>query len=260
MRIGNKIDYKRLEELLTVHNIEEATIFDILGRMRVLVDLFKETSEFYHLSPFIKTYYWVTKSVAEKLMGNEHFYNNPRKVRMLDVHFATLYFKPLREYIINGISLNPWNNYFAISKKHNMPFLQLILGINAHINGDLATSLIHLEYKEEHDFDQVNLILGGLVNNIMRYLAFEEKDIFGLMGVVFDDFVYNEFSKIIVGWRSNAYNNAKIIAGKKDKHYFLQKIGDQTEEIALKLEYIFTKEMTSPIKLVQDLNNLQTTL
>ncbi|MEO6729083.1 MAG: DUF5995 family protein [Candidatus Dojkabacteria bacterium] len=244
-----------LSRLLTI-DLETETIFGIIGRMESLTDIFHKNSEYNHLIPFLKTYKAVTQGVEDHLTLEKNFYNNPRQMEKLDVYFASLYFFPLKQYLETGSEKSPWKVYFDFCESGpNIPFVQLLLGINAHINADLYTTLLKLDYIESEDFEKVNSILSELIPGIMSYLAFEEKDIYGLGGMVLKNLYANEFKNIIVRWSTDAWYNYKKSKEQGVDH--TQKIREQTEILADQIVILWQELLTKPSSTLKFLANLE---
>ena len=125
-------------QVLQIKDLKSETIFDVIGRMEVLLEYFKSKPRHKNLVPFLETYYLITKAVAEKQLKHPKFFRDPKSLGKLDVDFANLYFKPLKIYLETGRTVKPWQKYFEYcEQKNGLPFLQMFLGMNAHINADL---------------------------------------------------------------------------------------------------------------------------
>lgn len=211
-------------------------VLGIVGRMQVMLDFFATHSRYTGFIPFLQTYFIITKTVALRMHADQPF-QNPKALQKLDVYFANLYFQPLRTYLKTGKAPSPWKTYFEYcSKPGGVPFLQMLLGINSHINGDLAKVVKDVGYHERRDFLFINKILQDNISSVMSFLAFHEHDSMGLGALVFKDLVHEEFRHVIVKWREAAWNNAWVLqkTGVRHKH-----IVQQTEQVALELIDIF---------------------
>jgi len=67
-------DTSEMSRLLRIANPHNATIYDVVGRMEVLLDIFTKDRRYHSLLPFLKTYYLVTKAAAEKYSQKKHFF------------------------------------------------------------------------------------------------------------------------------------------------------------------------------------------
>lgn len=193
--------------------------------------------------PFLYVYELVTKTVYERI----NQFEEPQKLEELDIVFANLYFEPMQHFFSrdNGSSEEvlkknaAWKVYFEYcSQEKTIPFLTVLLGINAHINSDLLTAVYKTNYSNEHDFMLVNEILEELTPKVMQYLAIHNHDIFGLGGVLFKRFSISEFRAIIVRWRNEVWGRKNIlkdsIFDKQKTHYELL-----TQEVANDLIIMF---------------------
>ncbi len=249
----------RLNDLFNIKEGED--IFGIVGRMATMLEYFKNNRKYKNLIPFLNTYYIVTKAVAVKSIEDKCCFNDIKKLDKLDEYFASLYFKPMLQYLENEEMQKPWQTYlkYCTSKKRfRISFLEMILGINAHINCDLVISLVDLKYNEQSDFLIINRILNEVTTEVLRFLAYNDLDIIGFSGIVFKELVKNEFEKIIVMWRDNAWKNAKKIIQEEPENY-KEKLSNETEKIAEKLIDIFTK-IDNPYMKFKELHNLKVVL
>lgn len=250
-------DTVELKRLLFIPDPSSETIFGVVGRMEVLLGLFEKEEEYHSLMPFLKTYYFVTKAAAEKYFQKKHYFTNLRAYETLDVYFASLYFKPLFIFLTRGEHVTPWKTYFDYcSKLNGVPFLQMILGINAQINADLYKALVYLKYKDEKDFFLVNDILQEVIPDVIKFMVFSEHDIYSIRGLVMKDFFLTEFHTIIERWRSEAYMRVRF-----PKHaggHTYKEIAAQTEKIAAELVSDFASVSVMPVitRAVERLENL----
>ena len=251
------MDKKELIKTLEVDPQKE-TIFGIIGRMEVVLDFFKKNPEYRSLIPFLETYYLVTKKVAEKRIEQKHFYENPTDLERLDVVFASLYFEPLSHYLKTKKSHPPWAGYFKYCEKDGIPFLEMLLGINAHINADLCDTLIRLKYKNKKDYFLIDNILHEVTPEIMKFLAFSSHDVFGLGGMVFKKIVEEDFYKTAISWRKNAWHNALTISSGSYPEY-RNELNSTTEDTCTNLITIF-RELRDPLTIPNFNLNLENAL
>ena len=241
-----ELNNAQLERLLIIPDPKKETIFGVVGRMEVVLGLFEQHERLYGLMPFLKTYYFVTKAAAEKYFEKKHYFTNLREYETLDIYFASLYFKPLLTYLTKGKRVTPWKTYFDYcSKSDGVPFLQMLLGINAHINADLWKALIDLDYKDEKDFFLVNDVLQDVIPEVIHYMVFSEHDFYSVGGLVMKNFFLSEFHTVIERWRSEAYLLARFprYAGVKTG----KQIAIQTEAIAKELISEFSSVSVLPV-------------
>lgn len=235
-------------ELLDVSKVD--SIYDVIGRMELLIKYCESKNNLHNVVPFLKTYYFVTKHVARKNLERKYIYKDFHELEKIDIVFAGLFFRPLAQYIDTGKKVEPWNSYFGyIENDHGISFLKMLLGINAHINADLPVVLDTVQAKQFSDFDFINQVLLEVIPEVMQSLAFSEHDVLGLGALLFKDFVQQEFQQIIVRWRSIAWQNYQTIQTYKRKNQAHKKLHDNSREVAYELERLF-----SPTQLI-DLPN-----
>lgn len=105
----------------------------------------------------------------------ESFDDNPRMERLI-VHFANYYLSAWQGYQNQQSCCAAWRQVFMACDQQNLVVLQhLILGINTHINFDLAkaaeqTSPGDAIYDLQHDFEKINDIIASLVQDVQTCL------------------------------------------------------------------------------------------
>jgi len=224
---------KVLSHILNLDSVH--SIYELIGRMEMLLQFFRQHKSYHPLIPFTHTYYLVTKKVALKNIQDQEYYQNFGEMQKMDIYFASLYFKALRSYLIKGELLTPWKTFFDYcSNTSGYPFVQMLLGINAHINGDLPVTLFQTEFSSKEDFLKINDILLEVIPDIMKFLAFAEKDIWGMGAVVLSSFVQSEFRASVVKWRNNAWDNFLILKAHSSSGQVLH-LHQKTEQAAIEL-------------------------
>lgn len=234
MKLPTLKNKSEIEKLLLIQNPGKETIFGVIGRMEVLLDYFLSNPSFYPLVPFLKTYYFVTKKSADKYIFYKHYFYSLKDYEVLDVYFASLYFEPLLAYLEKKEIPTPWKHYFEYCQKTNgIPFLQILLGINAHINTDLYKAIVDLKYSHVGDFFLVNKILKEVAPEVIKLLALE-KDLVGIGGMVFKDLIHAQFENTILKWRSDVWMNARKTSEANCKEKY-REVSKDTEKIAARL-------------------------
>ena len=103
---------------------------------------------------FLATYLRTTRAVAEEL-GRGGF-RDPEWVERWDVVFADLYLDALTDAQAGRRPPEPWAVAFGADRDGLPPLRHVLLGMNAHINYDLAQSL--LAVISEAEFDDPGLL------------------------------------------------------------------------------------------------------
>lgn len=225
-------------------------ITDIINKMKEHIDLF-HTEDKPSLIPFLKTYLFVTERVKKK----KRVFDDFNTMQALDVHFANKYFTPLQGYLTKTKKETPWKTYYTYCQKDKVPLVQVLLGINAHINADLSTTLVDLNYQNRKDFLRINKILEDTIPQLIQYLVWEEHDLFGFGGLFFQNFFKYEFHQIIIKWRNNAWDNAEVLrkdpSRRKELHQKTEKLGKEL------IELFSVSHYAKPMDFLIHLNSLE---
>ena len=130
---------------------------------------------------FNRLYLAVTEAVDEKVRGGE--FEDARFLTRLDVVFANLYLRALRDYTRRSSRLAPaWEPLVEARRRRGIAPLQFALaGMNAHINRDLPVALVEtwealgLEpataRRQHDDFERVNAVLEATEERVKEWFA-----------------------------------------------------------------------------------------
>ena len=216
------------------------SVEEVASAMRDLRNYLRENKR-YSMIPFLDAYLKITEEVIrEKERGN---FEHPEKLEKLDTRFGQLYFDAVRRYLENGEKKKPWRTYFNyIEREDSRPLLELLLGINAHINSDLAQTLHEQGYRNRKDFRKINRILEKSLIPVMKDTAVKRKDLetLGLLG--FPPATIAGLHRV-KAWRKHAMENSHR------KNYELKEIRELTEENARKL--IEIRHNTKPVQILR---------
>ena len=122
------------------------------------------------LGYFAALYRKVTVKVKEGI-AEGRFENGPRMERF-DVTFANRYLEAMSQFRIGQQPSSCWLAAFKAAAAWRPIILQqLLIGMNAHINYDLGIAAAEIAPGEElpslqHDFNEINTILAGLVEQV----------------------------------------------------------------------------------------------
>jgi hypothetical protein len=124
---------------------------------------------------FAALYKQVTVAVANKIQEG-HFFDDNERMEKLDVVFANRYLLAFNNYQ-NGIPCSAsWQLAFDAAKTWKPLVIDhLMAGMNAHIGLDLGIAAATVAPGNEinrlkGDFDKINLVLNGLVNDVKMAL------------------------------------------------------------------------------------------
>ena len=151
------------------------TVEDAVEKMD-LFEQFLDERGLESFRPFLRAYRKITLKVMENSVNG--VFNSSEELERLDVRFAELYFDAMEGYFLEGVKRQPWKNYLEYMERNDSrPVLELLLGINAHINADLAQALKETDYREKQDFKKINKILLEALLPVIADTAVQRKDI-----------------------------------------------------------------------------------
>lgn len=244
------LNHRHLGSLLIGEDKE--TIYSIIGRMQTVLDIFRAHEKYKGLVPFLQVYYFVTRHVAYRGLSKRYFHQYP-SLETLDVAFAKLYFDPLKAFLFTDQMAEPWRTYYTYcSRNDGLPFVQMILGINTHINTDLAQALATVRYHDKHDFLAVNSILASTIGEILRYLFVHNHDLYAAGGLAMPLLYRQAFKHSILSWRADAWDNAHVLRRAPGRY---SELNQKTEELGENLIELFG-EMSHGKHLYKDIERL----
>jgi hypothetical protein len=189
------------------------TIEDVLAVLREVVD--EAVAGARRTGYFAALYRQITVAVARAI--EDGAFDDGERMSRLDAAFANRYLEALHAWQTGGEPSRSWRTAFRACD-HDRPVLvqHLVLGVNAHINLDLAVAAARTCPGREidglkHDFDLVNGLLARGLAELQTALA----DLSPLLGVL--DVVLGHIDEQIVGFdvrraRSEAWEAAVLLA------------------------------------------------
>jgi hypothetical protein len=127
---------------------------ELIGRMEALLPPLEERRD--PARYFLATYLRTTRAVQAELAAGGFL--DTAWVERWDVAFADLYLDALETVAAGERPSEPWSVAFGAGTEDFPPLRHVLLGMNAHINYDLAQSLLAVITDEE--FDDPTLIAG----------------------------------------------------------------------------------------------------
>lgn len=127
------------------------------------------------LGLFAALYKKVTVNVRQGITTNR--FQDGARMELLDVVFANRYLEAYKEHAENRQVTNAWKVTFEAAEKNNMLIIQhLLAGMNAHISLDLGIATAHVAKQKqikdlEHDFNEINILLGNLIEGVQNALS-----------------------------------------------------------------------------------------
>jgi hypothetical protein len=144
------------------------TIDEVLAELdQIILHTRNEQSR---LGFFAALYRNVTIKVKEGIAAG--FFQDGARMEKLDVTFANRYLAAFQAFRAGQNASNCWLVAFQTANNWGPIILQqLLIGMNAHINFDLgiaaqAVAPGNVLPSLEHDFNQINNILGGMINKV----------------------------------------------------------------------------------------------
>ncbi|MEI7603506.1 MAG: DUF5995 family protein [bacterium] len=179
-----------------------------------------ENTDLSGLSSFNKTFIIILKNIKKKALSGAFIEFS--QIEYFFVRSADYYFYSLKNYVTGLKCSRPWKIFFDKCKKSTSPsFINLILGMNAHINSDYIYTLndVHKDGSFLTDYEKVNDIISESINEIVLQTA--DKDIIENDYSKKTNISYSLFFNIIVKrWRAEAWKNylnyKKKLIGEKD--------------------------------------------
>jgi Family of unknown function (DUF5995) len=121
------------------------------------------------IAQFNRLYYKVTQEVGRSVGGRT--FEDIAFITRLDVLFAGRYFRALRQYLSDGGAPRSWRALFESRHRSGVSALRFaVAGMNAHINFDLALSLVETAAErglvldagtpQHRDYERINRLLG----------------------------------------------------------------------------------------------------
>jgi len=151
---------------------DNTTITEVLKELDIIIAESIATNS--RLGLFAYIYRRTTAEIASEIALG-HFEDNKR-METFDVAFARLYLDAYKAYKNNGDVSAAWAYAFDYAEEPLTIVQHIMLGMNAHINLDLAvataTTMIDREIRDiENDFNKVNDILFQITNELQDRLS-----------------------------------------------------------------------------------------
>jgi hypothetical protein len=192
---------------------EVRTIDDVLRALRVVVD--EAVAAGSRTGYFAALYRQITVEVARAI--DDGRFDDGERMSRLDAVFAERYLHALCAWRAGADISRSWRTAFRAADDDRPVLVQhLVLGVNAHINLDLAVAAARTSPGEaihdlERDFDLINEILVDALARVQVALA----DLSPLLGAL--DLVLGRLDEEIVGFnvvraRSEAWDAAVLLA------------------------------------------------
>ncbi len=148
------------------------TIQEVINQLDIIIDNAVESNS--RLGLFAYVYRRTTAEILKEVQKGS--FENNELLEQLDVVFANLYLDAYQQYQNKEPVSKSWLFAFAHSDKSLSILQHVMLGMNAHINLDLAIATSKVMAEKEiqsvrSDFDKVNTILFSIVNEMQERLS-----------------------------------------------------------------------------------------
>lgn len=225
--------------------------------MLLLTKVFRPIAEWDCLRIYRRTTAEIASEIAQ---GN---FNDNQRLEVLDVNFANLYLEAYDAYK-NGEPLSAvWTYAFKHANEPLSIIQHIMLGMNAHINFDLAVATAQTmadnEISEiEDDFNKVNDILFQITNEMQDRLSRVSPLMFiiDVLGKTKDEQII-DFSMRKA--REQSWNSANLLWSIGDEHS--QSTIDHIDQLVLKISTLIKSPKTAVVrfflKLIQKLETKQ---
>jgi len=207
------------------------SIQSVIAQMQSLDQELSNTN-LQNLKYFNTAYQIITQNVANQFQTN--YFQSDTNMQNFDICFAKYYFNALNSFINLGKSDPAWQLLFENCSKNNLIKTQyLALGINAHVNNDLAFAIDDTKNNlvPETDYLKINQI----IRDSIRQVFTSYKEIFILENIknITLPLTSPLLSSIIPKWRLNAWQNSLSLAK-----------GDKSRDHIKKEAYKMAKKIT----------------
>ncbi len=158
---------------MTPSPLPYATIGDVLTHLDLVIARCRQKRS--KLGYFAVLYRNVTWRVQQSMTAGR--FEDAARMERLDVLFAQRYLQAIEQFWRGEAPSHSWTVAFNATRLWPLIILQhLLLGINAHINLDLAIAAVQTAPGSElpalkHDFDEISLLLSEMVDDVQVRIA-----------------------------------------------------------------------------------------
>lgn len=199
MIVEKRIDYKQ-PSLRTIEDVQVAL-------EKLNHDLGVEQLE--QLINFNHTYLIITKNVKNSM--KKDLFDHPKFLEQFDTVFAGYYLRALRAYIRDDPAPPAWT--FACDKARRRQcsaFITMALGVNAHVNNDIAQVLNDTSPADivRRDYNRINSIIAESIDEVIDELS-DQSSRFGPRNRMLRPLYKMIMHLLIIIWRTMAWKNYK---------------------------------------------------
>jgi len=146
-----------------------SSIDEVLVQLDYIIDQTIDNDSY--LCAFAYVYRKTTYSVKKAIENNE--FDNPSRMEKMDVVFANYYIQAFKDYSVQSACSSSWKFAFDLQNSKLSLIQHIMLGMNAHINLDLAVAAAKISETNtildlKNDFMAINDILANLTNSMQK--------------------------------------------------------------------------------------------
>ena len=148
------------------------TIDEVLGQLDEIINIAIASSNY--IFTFAYVYRETTAKIKDAILN--HQFEDGKRMETMDVIFANLFIDAFYSFHNQQDTSRVWKLAFKAGKSNLALVQYILLGMNAHINMDLAIAASEVSKGKnimdlKHDFMVVNDILSGLTNPLQKGLG-----------------------------------------------------------------------------------------
>jgi hypothetical protein len=208
---------KRVIVLLYI--ISCSTLHAQVAYNKPLLDTLQQVKESHTIAKHFADLYYESIVISNKLLQKS---NAPELVfiEKFEAQFAPLFFKQFYNYLEQKPINTVWEYYFANKKLNDLQYK--FIGMNAHINGDMATALINahpldsiVKYKN-HILKFQKAFNTFFDSIIVTTLQYKRVKALHNLSLGLDKYIGR---RMVYRWRKKAVHMALLWYSNKDKYY-----------------------------------------
>lgn len=170
-----------------------------------------------HVVSFNHTYLVITRNV--RVLARHEAFEHPEFLTRFDKVFADYYFSALKGFLNNDVIPEAWKIAFDLEESGRVSsFIAMALGVNAHVNNDIAQALLDSKAQKMHykDYLKVNDIIIDSIKEVIDSLPGNTK-FYGPKNTLLRPMYKLLMGFLIKRWRRKAWK--KYLSLKSDSHY-----------------------------------------
>jgi hypothetical protein len=210
----------------------KSTLLQLNERYKIIIS----TKKYSGLEPFLYAYILMTEKLIEENNKVKMLFKDPDKIVSLDATLANDYLEITDKVLNKESAQSPWSNYFNYcSNTDGSRILQLLLGVNTHINYSLVVENISQGKINHDDFFKMNDVLIAIIPQIHDYFLNTGNPGFLKLTKPFLWIIKPVIKQYILTFVKTAWKNIEYISRSSKKDTLLNKLKQKVEDNALKI-------------------------